>query len=690
MIKNKSLLYSVAIANILAIGGINEDEIKVNAIENETSDSDLNLINRNTEIKYGIVTASKLNVRNGAGTNYSIIGSISKDKQVKILADENGWYKIDYGETYGYVSSNYITIKEETISTKTGIVKASTLNVRSGTSTNHSIIGKLKNNDKVEIVETINNWYKIKYNGGYGYVSSSYITINTQDSTTETPINPSKPNTPPEQQVIATGLVKADYLNIRSGPSTKNYIVGKLKNNDKVEIVETSNGWYKIKCNGGYGYVSGSYIELNNTTTPPEQKPDEVISIGKVINTDSLNVRSGPSTKNYIIGKLKNNDKVEIVKKESNGWYKIKYNGGYGYVSGSYIELNNTTTPPEQTTDEVISIGKVINTDSLNVRNGASTSYKIIGTLKANDKVEIVKKESNGWYKIKYNGGYGYVSGSYITTNTQDNSTEIPEVPAGSKIVNVTTNYNFTLNEYLKEQQKKNTKYEIDYYRNYIDPNLITNKYQFLRIDTYRDIDVNRLNTYLQGKGVLSGKGEAIIRASKKHNIDPIYFTAQSLHETGNGKSTLAKGVTITEIANTDKEIRDSKGNLIGYEMIKLDKPVTVYNLYGIGAYDNLSTFPNRAVILGTTYAYNKGWTTIDKAIEGASSFVSSNYANSSKYKQNTIYKYRYNPSRDYLWHQYATTPWYADSIADVMYEMRDCYTSNNTFTFDMPVFRKE
>ena len=47
--------------------------------------------------------------------------------------------------------------------------------------------------------------------------------------------------------------------------------------------------------------------------------------------------------------------------------------------------------------------------------------------------------------------------------------------------------------------------------------------------------------------------------------------------------------------------------------MIKLSKPVTVYNLFGIGAYDNLPTFTNRALILGTTYAYNKGWTSVEK-----------------------------------------------------------------------------
>ncbi|MGM9531267.1 SH3 domain-containing protein [Intestinibacter sp.] len=29
-----------------------------------------------------------------------------------------------------------------------------------------------------------------------------------------------------------------------------------------------------------------------------------------------------------------------MVQKLSNGWYKIKYNGSYGYVSGKYVKLS--------------------------------------------------------------------------------------------------------------------------------------------------------------------------------------------------------------------------------------------------------------------------------------------------------------------------------------------------------------
>ncbi|WP_284693989.1 N-acetylmuramoyl-L-alanine amidase [Paraclostridium ghonii] len=66
----------------------------------------------------------------------------------------------------------------------------------------------------------------------------------------------------------------------------------------------------------------------------------------------------------------------------------------------------------------VISTGVVVNTDEVNVRAGYGTSYAIIGKLPKGSKVEIVESKNN-WYKIKYNGVYGYVSGSYISIDKQ-------------------------------------------------------------------------------------------------------------------------------------------------------------------------------------------------------------------------------------------------------------------------------
>lgn len=54
------------------------------------------------------VTASTLNVRKGAGTNFDKIGSLPKGTVVKVLAEDNGWVKILHNKRVGYVSREYL------------------------------------------------------------------------------------------------------------------------------------------------------------------------------------------------------------------------------------------------------------------------------------------------------------------------------------------------------------------------------------------------------------------------------------------------------------------------------------------------------------------------------------------------------------------------------------------------------
>ena len=267
-------------------------------------------------------------------------------------------------------------------------VTTSTLKVRDGAGTTYTQIDYLAKGTKVEIVEKCSNgWYKIKNNGSYGYVSGKYVKL---DTTEELP-------------VIATG-VTTSTLKVRNGAGTGYAQIDYLAKGTKVEIVEKcSNGWYKIKNNGSYGYVTGKYVKLDSS--------EEVKVIATGVTTGDLNVRKGASTEYARIGTLTKGTKVEIVEKLSNGWYKIKYNGAYGYVSGKYVKLDGS--------EEVKVVATGVTTASLNVRKGADTSYSKIGTLAKGTKVEIVEKLSNGWYKIKYNGSYGYVSGTYVKLDGQ-------------------------------------------------------------------------------------------------------------------------------------------------------------------------------------------------------------------------------------------------------------------------------
>ena len=225
------------------------------------------------------------------------------------------------------------------------------------------------------------------------------------------------------------GTVTADALNVRSGPSTSYSITTKLYKGDKVEILETSNGWHKIKAsNGKIGWVSGDYIKVSSGST---SQPSTSTTKATVTAT-SLNVRSGAGTSYSVITKLSKGTVVDVLESASNGWKKIKTSGGTtGWASRDYLTTGSAGNSSTDNSTSQTSYKATVNTDSLNMRKGAGTSYSVITKLSKGTVVDVIESASNGWKKVKTsNGTTGWVSGSYLANCV----VEQPSTPSTNKV----------------------------------------------------------------------------------------------------------------------------------------------------------------------------------------------------------------------------------------------------------------
>ena len=641
----------------------------------------------------GTVTASSLNVRSGPSTSYTVVTTVKKNDKVNILQSSNGWYKIETSSgKQGWVSSSYISASNSNTNNSTNnntqsniaIVNTDGLNFRNGAGTSYSIIKVLNKGEKVEVISESNGWSKVKHDSRLGYVASQYIDKATTNYTIKE--------------------VNTDGLNVRTGPSTSYATIGKLNKGTRVEVISESAGWSKINYNNKTAYVSSGYLKAVSTSTPdtkPEDTTQQYKEI-KVVNTDGLNVRKGPSTSYESIGKIDKGTSVEVIS-ESDGWSKINYKNTTAYVATRYLDKKSTNT--EDTTQQYKEI-KVVNTDGLNVRKGPSTSYESIGKIDKGTSVEVIS-ESDGWSKINYKNTTAYVATRYLDKISSNE--QVPPVVGGESTENVSgaTIYykalNYTLQNHIDAQYKKAleggnvisssisrmseelttsmpqsrafvtpSKADLEYYLN---PKNFTNSdkgmMQFLRLDTYKGgITESELNSYLNSLPKVNGKntvfynqGKAFINAAQKYDIDLVYLVSHAMWETGYGKSVLAQGQTITS-----------------YKGKPLDKPVTVYNFFGIGAIDK------SANVSGAEASYSNGWTSIEKTIEGSAKWISANYIKSSKYNQNTIYKMKFN--YDYIWHQYATDVNWANSIGRVMNNIVPYYDGNAHLEYLIPKYK--
>ena len=255
------------------------------------------------------------------------------------------------------------------------------------------------------------------------------------------------------------------------------------------------------------------------------------------------------------------------------------------------------------------------------------------------------------------------------------------------------TDYAYSLQQYAQLQYRNVPRVSVDKYLSLLDPAKDTTKnMKFLRVDEYRPVNEkafiklyqSMIESYCRATGrdpsvsVLYGKGDVILKMAKKYKIDPVFLTTQTFHESAYGTSRLASGIRITRVAVAGYP-RDNHGRFVTKEM---KKPATVYNLYGIKAYDS------DPVTGGTSYAYYNGWTTPTKAIEGAAAYLASNYIHG-EYVQNTPFKIRFS-FRERIWHQYATGPTYAEDLARYMITMAGVYSVKAKFTYDLPRYKKD
>lgn len=128
-------------------------------------------------------------------------------------------------------------------------------------------------------------------------------------------------------------VVKAEKLNVRKGPSIEEQRVGSLDRGMVVEILETNNGWNKIKLtDGNEGWVSGDYTYKENGT----------------VTASKLNVRKGPATEHDKLDTLDKNTEIKLLEEQDN-WYRIKLDDKKeGWVCGDYVLTESQAKEQEQ------------------------------------------------------------------------------------------------------------------------------------------------------------------------------------------------------------------------------------------------------------------------------------------------------------------------------------------------------
>ena len=307
----------------------------------------------------GLVQVSGyLNVRETPGSDGNIIGKLEQNSACEILGTEGDWDHITSGGIEGYIHNQYVISGDEARSqalsyvTKMAIIQADKLNIRQEPVLDPAnVVGQALMNERYPVEDEQNGWVKIDE----GYISTEFVTV-------EFALNEARKldlKTMALNQYDNLVISKVNnYLNIRKEPSTDSSenIIGKFPSKAAGEILETVDGWYKIKSGSITGYITADpqYVAVG------QEAKDLAVgaaSLMAIVTTDRLNVRAEPNTDAKIWTQISKEERYNVVS-QLDGWVEIELDTGDGdggeSADNAYISTRDNNVEVRYALNEAI------------------------------------------------------------------------------------------------------------------------------------------------------------------------------------------------------------------------------------------------------------------------------------------------------------------------------------------------
>ncbi len=294
------------------------------------------------------------------------------------------------------------------VSAEPGTINTTTVRMRREANTSSDVLQLVGLGTEVEVLGEENGWYRVEYNGLTGYISSEYIDV-------EGDVSSSNDETP--------NATNSEDISDTSGSG---------------EIVENTTDTNEPEISNNDSNNSENTETPNTTDT---NAGDEVISetseATEFVLTNDANLRTIPSFTSNRISTISQGTTVSVLD-TLNRWVKITDGTNSGWVIRQNVEevtstgdaSTTTTTDDSEVTVAMVDNGETssqsssntafpsngtVNTDGSRLRDSADG--KVYTLLDLNTTLEIVGEE-NDWYIVNV-GEYtdAYISKSLVTIN---------------------------------------------------------------------------------------------------------------------------------------------------------------------------------------------------------------------------------------------------------------------------------
>ncbi len=212
--------------------------------------------------RYMYIDTDAANIREEPTTDSERITVAYRDEKVYQISTNGGWSSIKTeGGITGYIRNDLLRttppVNPFVKTNRTLYVDTNVANVRQLASTDSSVIGQVRRDERLKELETNGTWSKVKLDDGtVGYVHGELLTT-------------LEPAPSGFKKVEKTVYINTGYANVRSKPSTDSSILTVLSFGTSVKQLAVGSGWTFIEYSeGNRGYISTDLLLETKPTKP--------------------------------------------------------------------------------------------------------------------------------------------------------------------------------------------------------------------------------------------------------------------------------------------------------------------------------------------------------------------------------------------------------------------------------------
>lgn len=231
-----------------------------------------------TSEKTVVAQVDALNLRADPSLSSAVLTKISSGTESKFLQQQGDWIQIQFDGMTGWVFSDYVTVKEETVlqapskpdeqkgakptqtsenDPNTFTVNVNAINIRKKPDLTSKKLRLAKKGEQFTVLSRDHNWVQIEYEKGKkGWVYSFYGTFTKQGTAQNNEQEPAASNE--SVTIIYNGT------NLREQPSTTSNVAARVDAGATYNIIASEGDWYKISLNDGATAYVANWVVTNN------------------------------------------------------------------------------------------------------------------------------------------------------------------------------------------------------------------------------------------------------------------------------------------------------------------------------------------------------------------------------------------------------------------------------------------